>query len=165
MCCTRLAENTNLSGCIFATKARIDNRKKLVKQHMPHNIVNFGPPTAEICWRVWGTPPNQRVSRLGFVTAPTSLNGGQQNFAGCLAVFWAGTLLYTFWGSCPLTEFCPVHNSLYVQVLRSPISAGWQRYCTALEQRASAKLRRGTRMELRNCRRWRHLYSARRPSR
>ena len=43
-CCTRLAENTGrkkspsghhratLSGYIFATKARIDNRKKLVKQ-------------------------------------------------------------------------------------------------------------------------------------
>ena len=24
----------------------------------PHNMVNFGPLTAEICWRVWGTPAN-----------------------------------------------------------------------------------------------------------
>ena len=24
----------------------------------PHNIVNFGPITAEKCWRVWGTPTN-----------------------------------------------------------------------------------------------------------
>jgi len=24
----------------------------------PHNMVNFGPLTAEICWRVWGTPTN-----------------------------------------------------------------------------------------------------------
>jgi len=23
-----------------------------------HNMVNFGPLTAEICWRVWGTPAN-----------------------------------------------------------------------------------------------------------
>jgi len=22
----------------------------------PHNMVNFGPLAAEICWRVWGTP-------------------------------------------------------------------------------------------------------------
>jgi len=30
--------------------------------------------------------------------------------------------LYTFLGGfCPLTEFCQVQNSLYVQVLRSPI--------------------------------------------
>ena len=50
---------TTLSGHIFATKACIDNRKKLVKQqyllHKPHNMVNFGPLTAEIDWRVWGT--------------------------------------------------------------------------------------------------------------
>jgi len=24
----------------------------------PHNIANFSPLTAEICWRVWGTPAN-----------------------------------------------------------------------------------------------------------
>ena len=24
--------------------------------HMSHNMVNFGPLAAEICWRVWGTP-------------------------------------------------------------------------------------------------------------
>jgi len=24
----------------------------------PLNMVNFGPLTAEICWRVWGTPAN-----------------------------------------------------------------------------------------------------------
>ena len=24
----------------------------------PHNMVNFGPLVAEICWRVWGTPAN-----------------------------------------------------------------------------------------------------------
>jgi len=46
--------STALSGYIFATKARIDNWKKLVKhQHAPHN---FGPLVAEICWRVWGIP-------------------------------------------------------------------------------------------------------------
>jgi len=43
---------TTLSGYIFATKARIDNRKKLVKQQYiptcPHNMVNFGLLAAEI---------------------------------------------------------------------------------------------------------------------
>jgi len=29
--------------------------------------------------------------------------------------------IYIFGGACPLTEFCHVQNSLYVQVLRSPI--------------------------------------------
>jgi len=40
----------------------------------------------------------QRRLRLGFVTAPTSLNEGQPNFARCLAVSWAGTLYIHFWG-------------------------------------------------------------------
>jgi len=60
----------------------------------------------------------QPVSRLGFVTAPMSLNGGQQNFAGCLAVSWA-----TFLGILPLTEICQLQTSLCVQVLRSLILA------------------------------------------
>jgi len=45
--------------------------------------------------------------------------------------------MYIFGGFCPLTEFCQVQNSLCVQVLCS--------HCTALEQRALTKLRRGTR--------------------
>jgi len=62
-------------------------------------MVNFGPLMAEIGWRVWGIPSKfQRVSRLGFVTAPLSLNGGQLNFAQCLAVSRAGTLYIHFWG-------------------------------------------------------------------
>ena len=40
----------------------------------------------------------QPVSRLGFVTAPTLLNGGQQNFAGCLAVSWVSTLYIHLYG-------------------------------------------------------------------
>ena len=40
----------------------------------------------------------QRISRLGSVTAATSLNGSQPNFARCLAVSWAGTLHIHFRG-------------------------------------------------------------------
>jgi len=42
----------------------------------------------------WGHPSKfQRVSRLRFVTAATSLTGGQPNLlAWCLAISWAGTL-------------------------------------------------------------------------
>jgi len=52
---------TSLSGDIFATKAHIDNRKNLssnIFSTCPHNMVNFGPLAAEICWRVWVTPVN-----------------------------------------------------------------------------------------------------------
>jgi len=70
----RLAENagrknspsahhrTTLSGHVFATKAHINNRKKLLNSNIsstrPHNMVNFGPLMAGICYRVWGTPAN-----------------------------------------------------------------------------------------------------------
>jgi len=30
----------------------------------PNNMVNFGPLTAEICWRVWGTPANFNGFRI-----------------------------------------------------------------------------------------------------
>jgi len=55
---------TTLSGCIFAAQARIDNRENLLSTDRPtsstcpHNMVNFGLLTAEICWRVSGTPAN-----------------------------------------------------------------------------------------------------------
>jgi len=47
----------------------------------PHNTAKFGPLPAEIGWRVWGIPTNFNGFRVGFVTAATSLNGGQQNFS------------------------------------------------------------------------------------
>jgi len=56
------APSHSFLGYIFAIKACIGNRKKLVEQqyllHMPHNMVNFGPLTAEIGSEVWGTPAN-----------------------------------------------------------------------------------------------------------
>ena len=48
------------------------------------NMVNFGQLTAEICWRVRGTPVPcsfQRVSRLGSVTARHSSSARRPNFA------------------------------------------------------------------------------------
>jgi len=104
----------------------------------------------------------QRVWRLAFVTATTSLTGGQANFARCLAVSWAGTLYIHFRGFLPWRNFarCKMHFTSKSCVLQR-----WQRCCTALQQRASAKVcgvLRG--MELQNFRRGRHLYWAGRPS-
>jgi len=69
MCRMRLAETTecknlpsahhdrNLLGFIFITKASIDNTKNLLNSNIsstcPHNMVNYGPVTAEVGWRVW----------------------------------------------------------------------------------------------------------------
>jgi len=158
---------TTLLGCIFATKACVDNQKQTCSTAVsppdtpaPHNMANFGPLTAEIDLPVWGT---QQIStgfaRLAFITAATSLTGGQPNFARCLGVSWAGTLYIHFLGLLPpLTEFCPVQNSLSVQVLRSPILAALLHRIPAAG--VSKTLRRGTRIGkfLRNFRRGLHLF-------
>ena len=108
----------------------------------------------------------QRVSRLRFVTAVTSLTGGQPYFARCLAVPWTATLYIHFGGSCPLTEFCPVQIHFSDFTSKSWVLIYWQRYCTALQQLASAKLCDVVQVtELPNFSRRRHLYSAGRPSR
>jgi len=54
---------TNLSGYIFATKARIGNRKKnllssSIFSTCSHNTVNFSPLAAQIGPVLWGTPAN-----------------------------------------------------------------------------------------------------------
>jgi len=85
MCCTRLAENTgrknyaktavcapshNFVGYIFATKACIDNLKNVINSNISstclHNMVTFGPLTADIGWRVCGTPANFNGFRVLF---------------------------------------------------------------------------------------------------
>jgi len=75
MCCAWLAGNTGrkkspsghhrttLSGYIFTTKAHIDNQEKSllssnISSRCPHNMVTFGPLTAEIGSGVWGTTAN-----------------------------------------------------------------------------------------------------------
>jgi len=88
MCCTRLAGNTGhkkspfwhhrttLSGYIFGSKACIDHRKiNFLNSNTPFicrdNMVNFDLLTAEICWRVWGTPANFN----GFLVLAALLHG------------------------------------------------------------------------------------------
>jgi len=68
---------TTWTAYIFATKAHIDNRKKIVKQQyllrMPHNMVNFGLVAAEIDPVVWGAPANFN----GFRVLAALLHGSQ----------------------------------------------------------------------------------------
>jgi len=79
----------------------------------PHNMANFGPLTAEICWRVYGTPANFN----GFCILPSLLQQrGSPEDNQTLQDVWPSPVLvhyiYIFEGSCPLTEFCPVQSSL-----------------------------------------------------
>jgi len=71
--------------------------KKLVEQqYLFHMSSQYGELQPSNGWgrfvSLWHPCKFQQVSHLGIVTAPTSLNGGQPNFARCLAVSWAGTL-------------------------------------------------------------------------
>jgi len=163
------APSHNLSDYIFATKACIDNQKKVINSNMsstcPHNMANFGPLTAEKCWRVWGTAANFN----GFRVLPSLYWSDVAHrrptklctMFGCLLGCYA---IYTFSRALPLTEFCTVQNSLYFQVLRYRILAA---LLHGTQQPSSAKLYgvviQG--MELPNFRRGCHLYSAGRPSR
>jgi len=98
MWCARLAGNagpkkspsghhhTTLSGYIFATKARIDNRKKLVKQqYLTHMSPQYGELRPTSGWDQFvslGHPYEfQQVSHLGSITAQYSSSGRQPNFA------------------------------------------------------------------------------------
>jgi len=70
------AQSHKFVGYIFATKARIDSRKKSllnsdISSTCLHNMVDFGPLAAEICWRVWGTPANFS----GFLVLAALLHG------------------------------------------------------------------------------------------
>jgi len=121
-------------------------------------MANFGPLTAEICWRVWGI---QQIS-TGFASClrycrdvahrrPTKLRT-------MFAVSWPYTL-YRFSGAlAPWQNFarCKIHFTS-----KSCVRLYWQRYYTALQQRASAKLCSVAQgIELLNFRRGRHVYSA-----
>jgi len=140
MCCTRLAENTGsknhaknrhlrtIAQLCWAISSQLRHvstiGKKLVKwPYLLHMSLQYGEPQPSNGWdqfRSLGHPSKfQRVSRLGFVTALTSLNGGQPNLARCSAVSCTGILYVHFGGG----------GFLY-----------WHHYCTALEQQASAKL-------------------------
>ena len=90
----------------------------------PHSMANFGPLMAEIGSRVCGTPANFN----GVCILPSLLQRCRSPAANqTLYDVWLSPglvhYIYIFGGSCRLTEFCPVQNSLYVQVLHSPILA------------------------------------------
>jgi len=90
----------------------------------PHNMANFGPLTAETSWRIWGTPANFN----GFHVLPLLLQRRRSTEVNqTLHDVWPSPglvyYIYIFGGSCPLMKFCPVQNSLYIQVLYSPVLA------------------------------------------
>jgi len=94
-----------------------------------------------------------RVSRLGSVTAATSLTGGQPNFARCLAVSWPGTLYINFRDLLPPDGILPRAKFTLRSCLALPyIGSVAARHSSSGHQPNFAVLSRR-----------RHLYSAGRP--
>jgi len=96
-----------------------------------HNMANFGPLTAEIGWRVWGTPANFN----GFRVLALLLQRRRSPDANqTLHDVWPSPGLvhhYTFFGGfCPLIEFCQVQLRF---ASKSRVLLYWQHYCTALD--------------------------------
>jgi len=118
----------NIVGLYLRNKG-VDNRKKNssntnIASTCPHNVVNFGALAAEIGSGVCGTPANFNgfrvlASLLQRRRSPEANQTPQDVLPSPGLVHY----IYVFGGSCSLTEFCSVQNSLYVQVLRSPILA------------------------------------------
>jgi len=127
-------------------------------------MANFGPLTAEIGSGVWGTPTNFNGVRLlaSLLQRCRSPEANQTLYDACPSPGLVQNI-YSFRGSCNLTEFCPVQNSLYVQVLRSPILTALLHGTRAVS--VSQTLRRGTRNGITELSHGRHphLYSAGRP--
>jgi len=171
MCCTWIAENTGrknyAKNCHLRTIAQLcwalylqlrhvlTIGKKLVKwQYLLHMSLQYRELQPTNVWDLLaglGHPSKlQRVVRLGFVTSVALFTGGQPNFTRFSRAFVAWRNFYR----------CKLHF-----LSKSYVLLYWQRYCTALEQWASAKLCGVVQeMELRNFCSRRHLYLAGRPS-
>jgi len=127
-------------------------------------MANVGPLMDEIGLPVWGTSAN--LNRFRFLASllqrRRSPEANQTLHDDSRLLGWY--TIYTFSGAvAPWRNFvrCKIHFTF-----KSCVLLYWQRYCTALQQRPSAKvcgMVQGT--ELRNFRRGRRLYLAGRPSR
>ena len=108
-----------------------------------HHMANFSLLTAEIRCRFWGTT----ASFNGIRVLPSLLQRRRSPEANqTLHDVWPSPVLLHyihFRGLLPLTEFCPVQNSLYGQVLRCRILAALLHGTPTAG--VSQTLRRGTR--------------------
>jgi len=113
-------------------------------------MVNFGPLIAEIVWRVWGTSANFNGFRVLAALLYADVAQRKSTKLCTMSGRLLGTYTIYFSGLLPQRNFsrCKIHFAS-----KSCVILYWQRYCTALEQWASAKLCGVVQgMELRNFR-------------
>jgi len=102
----QLCEAVSLQLRYVSTKNLLNSN---ISSTCPRNMGHVGPLTAELrsVYQFGALQQISTVSCLGFVTAVTSLNGSQPNFARCLAVSWAGTLYIHFRRLLPHNRILP----------------------------------------------------------
>jgi len=126
---------TSLLGYIFATKACIDTRKKLLNSNIsptcPHNTVNFDPLTAEIRSGVWSVHPS-RASKsstsFGWGKGWNVTSDGWQ-VTPCDPIWYVSSSSGVATSVSKLLY--PCYLLTYIPQQISTGFASWQRYCTA----------------------------------
>ena len=123
-------------------------------------MVNFGPLTAEICWRVWGTPANFNGFRvLASLLQQRHSPEANQTLHGVWPSPGLVRYVYIFGGSCPHDGILPrAKFSLRPSLAYSPILTALLHGTPATG--VSQTLRRGTRNGITDFSRGRHQYSA-----
>ena len=112
---------TNLSGYIFATIRHVSiiGKKPVKQEYLLQMFPQYGElqPT-EICLQVWGIPANFNGFRVlpSLLQRRHLLEGRPTKHCTMFGRLLRWHTIYIFGDSCPLTVFCPVQNSLYVQV-------------------------------------------------
>jgi len=152
MYCARLAENTKMqkNRQKFAFLAPSHNfvglylrKKNLLNSNIssrrPRNMANFGPLTAEIALRVWGTPVNLNRTPVNFnrfrILASLLQRRRSPEANQTLHDLWPSPglvhYIYIFGAVAPWRNFatCKIHFAS-----KSCVLVYWQRYCTALQQ-------------------------------
>jgi len=117
----------------------------------PHDMLNFGQLTAEICWWVCGTPADLTsfASWLHYCTDVAHRRRSMDVNQTLHDVWLSPALvyyLYIFGGSCPLTQFSQLQTSLCIQVFQSPILAALSVLHGTRAVGVSQSLWRGTRI-------------------
>ena len=124
-------------GLYRQKQKRLD--KHNVSSTCRHNMVNLGPLTAEIGWRVWSTPANFNGFRIlaSLMHRRCSMEV-TQTLHDVLAAPAMVHYLYIFGGFCSLNGIsharCKIHFAS-----KSSVLLYWQRYCTVFAQQHSTE--------------------------
>jgi len=142
MCCMWLAVNTGRKksqknrdlGTVAQLCRAISSRLKHIStigrnllnsntsSTCPHNMLNFGPLTAKICWPVWGTPANFN----GFCVLAALLHGTLVVGVSQTLQHWTEGATYIRQGSHHVGHWPTLLVSLYFRITADCLCKSWK---------------------------------------